>query len=149
MNRPLRVLLVVGAVGPAAAAVAGAAAGVGGGPAATPQATGPRLSTALGVRVKVAGEQLVGQEVELVATNQPEGDRPAYQRLLGGALAGDDQPFADQATVEAERQVVEPVRGDATPASEDEPGTWGPEEADQLVGDGGWSNPPGRERRPP
>jgi hypothetical protein len=41
MNRPVRVLLVVGAVG------------VGGGPAATSQATGPRLSTALGVRVKV------------------------------------------------------------------------------------------------
>jgi hypothetical protein len=38
--------------------------------------------------------------------------------------------------------------GDATPVYEDEPGTWGLQEADQLVGDGGWSNPAGRERRP-
>jgi glucose-6-phosphate 1-dehydrogenase len=137
MNRPVRVLL-----------VAGAAAGVGGGPAATPQATGSRRSTALGVRVKVAGEQLVGQDVELVGNDQPEEDRPAYQRLLGDALEGDDQPLASEDTVEAEWRVVEPVLGDATPVHEDEPGSWGPEEADQPLGDGGWSNPAGRERRP-
>jgi glucose-6-phosphate 1-dehydrogenase len=28
-----------------------------------------------------------------------------------------------------------------TPLYEYDPGTWGPEEADQLVADGGWSNP--------
>jgi glucose-6-phosphate 1-dehydrogenase len=148
MTRPVRVLPVVGPAGPGAAAVAAAAVGVGGGPAATPQATGPRLSTALGVRVKVAGEQMVGQDVELVATNQPEHDRPVYERLPGDALDGDDQLFASEDTVEAERQVVEPVLGDATPVYEDEPGTWGPEEADQLIGEGGRSNPAGRERRP-
>jgi hypothetical protein len=113
------------------------------------QATGPRLSTALGVRVKVAGEQMVGQDVELVATNQPEEDRPVYERLPGDALEGDDQLFASEDIVEAEPQVVEPVMGDATPVYGYEPGTWGPEEADQLIGEGGWSNPAGRERRPP
>lgn len=41
MNRPVRILPVVGAVGRAAAAVAGAAAGVDGGPAATTQAPDP------------------------------------------------------------------------------------------------------------
>jgi Glucose-6-phosphate dehydrogenase, C-terminal domain len=147
MIRPVRVLPVVGAAGPAAAAVAAAAVGVAG-PAATPQATGPRLSTALGVRVKVAGERMVGQDVELVATNQPEEDRPVYERLPGDAPEGDDQLFASEDIVEAERQVVEPVMGDATPVYEYEPGTWGPEEADQLIGEGGWSNPAGRERRP-
>jgi glucose-6-phosphate 1-dehydrogenase len=41
--------------------------------------------------------------------------------------------------------VVDPVIGDdVTPLYEYDPGTWGPEEADQLVADGGWSNP----RRP-
>lgn len=148
MNRPVRVLPVVGAVGPAATAVAAAAVGVGGGSAATPQATGPRLSTALGVRVKVAGEQMVGQDVELVATDQPEDDRPVYERLPGDALEGDDQLFASEDTVEAERQVVEPVLGDVAPVYEDEPGTSGPEEADQLIGEGGRSNPARRERRP-
>jgi glucose-6-phosphate 1-dehydrogenase len=29
-----------------------------------------------------------------------------------------------------------------------EPGTWGPEEADQLIADGSWSNPFRRGRRP-
>jgi glucose-6-phosphate 1-dehydrogenase len=148
MNRPVRILPVVDAVGPAAAVVARAAVGVGGGPAATTQATGPRLSTALGVRVKVAGEQMVGQDVELVATDQPEEDRPAYERLLGDVLEGDDQLFASEDTVEAERQVVEPVPGRRHPSGRGRPGTWGPEEADQLIGEGGWSNPAGRERRP-
>ena len=118
MNRPVRVLLAVGA------------AGGGSGPAATPQATGPRRATALGVRVKVAGAQMVGQDVELVATNQPQEDRPGYQPLLGDAPKGDDQLFASEDTVQAEWQVMQPVLGDATPVYELEPDTWGPEEAD-------------------
>jgi hypothetical protein len=76
------------------------------------------------------------------------GDKSDRVVSLGGALEGDDQLFANQDTVEAEWQVVEPVPGDATPVYEDEPGTWGLQEADQLVSDGGWSNPAGRERRP-
>ncbi|HEV8647967.1 MAG TPA: glucose-6-phosphate dehydrogenase [Actinomycetes bacterium] len=108
----------------------------------------PDMRIALGLRVKVAGEQLVGEDVELVATDQPGEDRPAYERLLGDALEGDDELFAREDTVEAEWQVVEPILGDAAPLYEYEPGTWGPEEADQLVGDGGWSNPARRGRRP-
>jgi glucose-6-phosphate 1-dehydrogenase len=108
----------------------------------------PDMRTALGVRVKVAGEQMIGEDVELVASDQPGEDRPAYERLLGDALEGDDQLFAREDTVEAEWQVVEPILGDPTPLYEYEPGTWGPEEADQLVGDGGWSDPTGGGRRP-
>ena len=49
----------------------------------------------------------------------------------------------DEDAVEAEWRVVDPVIGDdATPLYEYDPGTWGPEEANQLVaGDGGWSEP--------
>jgi len=108
----------------------------------------PDMRIALGLRVKVAGEQLVGQDVELVASDQPGEDRPAYERLLGDALEGDDELFAGEDTVEAEWQVVEPVLGDTTPLYEYEPGTWGPEEADQLVADGGWSDPARRGHRP-
>jgi glucose-6-phosphate 1-dehydrogenase len=108
----------------------------------------PDMRIALGMRVKVAGEQLVGEDVELVATDQPEQDRPAYERLLGDALEGDGELFAREDTVEAEWQVVEPILGDAAPLYEYEPGTWGPEEADQLVAGGGWSNPTPRGRRP-
>ena len=39
--------------------------------------------------------------------------------------------------------MVDPVLGDdVTPLYEYDPGTWGPEEANQLVtGDGGWTEP--------
>jgi glucose-6-phosphate 1-dehydrogenase len=109
---------------------------------------GPDMRIALGMRVKVAGEQLIGEDVELVATDQPGEDRPAYERLLGDALEGDSELFAREDTVEAEWQVVEPILGDAAPVYEYEPGTWGPEEADQLIADGVWSNPTRRGRRP-
>jgi glucose-6-phosphate 1-dehydrogenase len=108
----------------------------------------PDMRIALGMRVKVAGEQLIGEDVELVATDQPGEDRPAYERLLGDALEGDGELFAREDGVEAEWQVVEPILGDATPVYEYEPGTWGPEEADQLIAGGGWSNPFRRGRRP-
>ncbi len=108
----------------------------------------PDMRIALGMRVKVAGEQMVGEDVELVATDQPGEDRPAYERLLGDALEGDGELFAREDTVEAEWQVVEPILGDAVPLYEYEPGTWGPEEAEQLLTDGGWSNPTRRGRRP-
>jgi glucose-6-phosphate 1-dehydrogenase len=106
------------------------------------------MRIALGMRVKVAGEQLIGEDVELVATDQPGEDRPAYERLLGDALEGDGELFAREDGVEAEWQVVEPILGDATPVYEYEPGTWGPEEADQLIADGSWSTPFRRGRRP-
>jgi glucose-6-phosphate 1-dehydrogenase len=77
------------------------------------------------MRVKVAGEQMVGEDVELVATDQPGEGRPAYERLLGDALRGDGMLFAREDTVEAEWQVVEPILGDATPVYRYEPGTWG------------------------
>ena len=83
---------------------------------------------------------MIGKDVELVATEQPGEDRPAYERLLGDALEGDSDLFARADTVEAEWQVVEPVLGDAAPLYEYEPGTWSPDEASQLVV-GGWPNP--------
>jgi len=108
----------------------------------------PDMRIALGVRIKVAGERLVGEDVELVATDQSGEDRPAYERLLGDALEGDGELFAREDTVEAEWQVVEPILGDAAPVYEYDPGTWGPEEADQLIADGVWSSPARRGRRP-
>jgi glucose-6-phosphate 1-dehydrogenase len=108
----------------------------------------PDMRIALGMRVKVAGDQLIGEDVELVATEQSGEDRPAYERLLGDALQGDGELFAREDGVEAEWQVVEPILGDAAPLYEYEPGGWGPEEADQLLADGGWSNPAPRGRRP-
>src|ERR671911_1194272 len=99
---------------------------------------GPDVRIELGMRVKVPGDQLIGEDEELEAANFAVGGRSPYERLLGDAMRGDTDLFARQDAVEAEWRVVDPVVGDdATPLYEYDPGTWGPEEADQLIaGDG-------------
>jgi glucose-6-phosphate 1-dehydrogenase len=105
---------------------------------------GPDVRIELGLRVKVPGDQLIGEDVELVAADRPAEGRPPYERLLGDAMHGETELFARQDTVEAEWRVVDPVIGDdTTPLYEYEPGSWGPAEAAQLVTDGGWSDPDG------
>jgi glucose-6-phosphate 1-dehydrogenase len=103
---------------------------------------GPDVRIAVGLRVKVGGDQLIGEDVELEVANRPPEGRPPYERLLGDAMHGQTELFARQDAAEAEWRVVDPVVGeDVTPLYEYEPGSWGPQEADQLVADGGWSNP--------
>jgi glucose-6-phosphate 1-dehydrogenase len=104
---------------------------------------GPDVRIELGLRVKVPGDQLIGEDVELVAAERPGQGRPPYERLIGDAMEGETELFARQDAVEAEWRVVDPVVGDdATPLYEYDPGTWGPEEADQLIaGDGTWAEP--------
>src|SRR3546814_6363424 len=50
---------------------------------------GPEVVIATGARVKRAGEAMRGEDVELVARNQPLGAAPPAERLLGDALRGD------------------------------------------------------------
>jgi glucose-6-phosphate 1-dehydrogenase len=104
---------------------------------------GPDVRIELGVRVKVPGDQLVGEDVELVAADYPTGGRPPYERLLGDAMEGDAELFTREDTVEAQWRVVDPVVGDGiTPLYEYDQGTWGPEEANQLIADdGSWAVP--------
>ena len=58
----------------------------------------------------------------------------AYERLLGDAMAGDATLFARQDVVEAAWAIVDPVIHGPSPMYEYEPGTWGPPQADRLVG---------------
>jgi glucose-6-phosphate 1-dehydrogenase len=103
---------------------------------------GPDVRIAVGLRVKAAGDQLVGEDVELEAANRPPEGMSPYERLLGDAMHGETELFAREDTVEAEWRVVDPVVGDdATPLYQYDPGSWGPEEASRLVTDGGWSDP--------
>jgi hypothetical protein len=54
--------------------------------------------------------------------------------------------FAPGSLVEAQWRIVEPVLGNVTPFYTYLPGTWGPEEAVQLMAsDGPWSDPMVRE----
>jgi glucose-6-phosphate 1-dehydrogenase len=102
----------------------------------------PDISIALGVRVKVPGERMVGSDLELILKRQAAADEPPYQRLLGDAMRGIGELFARQDLVEAQWRAVEPILGNVAPLYNYEPGTWGPEEAHQLIGsDGPWINP--------
>jgi glucose-6-phosphate 1-dehydrogenase len=102
----------------------------------------PDVRIAIGLRVKAGGDQLMGDDVELVLADRPPEGRPPYERLLGDAMQGETELFARQDGVEAEWRVVDPVIGaDVTPLYEYDPGSWGPEEARQLVVGGGWSAP--------
>jgi len=103
---------------------------------------GPDISIDLGVRVKVPGERMVGQDVELRLKSQAVDVMPPYQRLLGDAMRGNGELFARQDLVEAQWRIVQPILDNVTPVYEYQPGTWGPDEAFQLIAqDGPWIDP--------
>ncbi len=100
------------------------------------------FSIGLGVRVKIPGERMVGRDVELDLHSQPVDEMPPYERLLGDASRGNVELFSRQDLVEAQWRIVEPILGNVTPVYTYLPGTWGPEEAGQLIGnDGPWIDP--------
>jgi glucose-6-phosphate 1-dehydrogenase len=102
----------------------------------------PDVVIALGMRVKVAGERMAGEDVELIVTRQPGEAMTPYERLLGDALRGDLGLFGRQDSIEAQWAIVDPVLGDSTPVYEYPCGTWGPHEAARLVeGDDSWIDP--------
>jgi len=102
----------------------------------------PEVVVSTGARVKQPGDQMRGEAVELVARHRPEREKSPYQRLLGDALHGDSALFTNDEAVEAAWAVIDPVLGNAEPVREYEPGTWGPAEAAQIVGDGEvWHDP--------
>jgi glucose-6-phosphate 1-dehydrogenase len=102
----------------------------------------PDVSIGLGLRVKTPGEEMVGHDVELILTERTADDRPPYQRLLGDAMRGIGDLFTRQDLVDAQWRIVEAVLDDATPLYPYQPGSWGPDEAEELIGaDGPWLNP--------
>lgn len=103
---------------------------------------GPNVTVALGARVKTPGDRMVGEDVELILTRQPGADMPPYQRLLGDAMNGNSELFTREDIVDAEWRIVNDILGDVTPLYSYSPGTWGPDEAEQLIcEDGPWLNP--------
>ena len=105
---------------------------------------GPDVLIAIGAQIKRPGEHMESAATELKLVQRPQGEEmDAYERLLGDAMAGDHLLFTRQDAVEAQWAIVQPILGDATPALEYQPGTWGPAKADELTAEvDGWHNPP-------
>ena len=102
----------------------------------------PDIAFAMGVRIKKPGERMIGEDLELSLTEEADQQMPPYERLLGDAIRGNDQLFSREDLVTAQWNIVDPILGDITPVYPYEQGTWGPDEAQGLIGnDAPWINP--------
>lgn len=102
----------------------------------------PEVSVAIGARRKAAGDEMIGEPVELYAVDDDSGDMTPYQRLIGDAMNGKALLFTRQDTSEIAWRIVEPVLDNTTPPPVYVRGTWGP--ADAMVQFGpadGWHDP--------
>jgi glucose-6-phosphate 1-dehydrogenase len=102
----------------------------------------PSVQIGLGARAKAAGEAFCGHLVELGLTDDQPDEMTAYERLLGDAIAGEDLLFAREDGVEAAWRVVNDVLTDHDPAIPYKAHTWGPPQAEALIGGAdGWHDP--------
>jgi glucose-6-phosphate 1-dehydrogenase len=86
----------------------------------------PDVAIALIARTKLPGEEMVGEDVDLVEVQHPVDEMKPYERLLGDALDGDHTLFGSFEGIEASWRIVQPIL-DAPPAVHVyERGSWGP-----------------------
>jgi glucose-6-phosphate 1-dehydrogenase len=94
----------------------------------------PETAVGLELAGKKPGAGLEPLKEDLTFSGQSGADQRPYDRLIGAALDGDNWLFASQDTVEAAWEVVDAVLDDATPVHPYTRGSWGPMEADRLLG---------------
>jgi len=99
----------------------------------------------LSLQAKVPGGEITTQPVALGFNYDQEfgSDRmEAYERLLGDAIEGHPALFAREDSVEQTWRIVTPVLDQPSKLRFYEPGSWGPDEAEELAApSGGWHNP--------
>jgi len=91
---------------------------------------GPETAIAFGMRVlrpSAPHGDMIGQDKELLASEDPRLETLPYERLLADAMRGDQSMFARQDEIEAQWRVVDPVLDNVVPVRIYEPGTWGPQ----------------------
>ncbi|HYN55617.1 MAG TPA: glucose-6-phosphate dehydrogenase [Motilibacterales bacterium] len=95
------------------------------------------------VQAKQPGPDLIAQPVDLsVDFSTSLGTRmEPYERLLGDAIAGHTRRFARQDGVESAWRVVQPALDAPGPVHAYPRGSWGPPQADQLLGEDHWHDP--------
>jgi glucose-6-phosphate 1-dehydrogenase len=102
----------------------------------------PSSAIALAARVKLPGKEFVGDQRELYLVEEQPGEETPYERLLGDAMAGDGALFTREDAVEAAWAVVDSVLKTHNRARPYKRHSWGPKQADALIGsDGDWRNP--------
>lgn len=96
------------------------------------------------LQAKTPGPHLDSQEVDIsVDFAAALGERSAaYERLLGDAIAGSPRRFARQDVVEQTWRIVQPIIDDPGEVHPYFRGSWGPAEAERLLGDGDHWYPP-------
>lgn len=89
------------------------------------------------MQVKVPGEQVRAQPVNVEFLFQSEFGKEhesEYELLLSEAIEGDHTLFAQQPTIEESWRIFDRVIKEPPPLEFYEPGSWGPREADALLG---------------
>jgi glucose-6-phosphate 1-dehydrogenase len=112
--------------------------GIGSGKLPEPNKLTVRIEPKPGSRVRLfakrAGEEAFEPaDLEVLFEKVPGEDPEPYERLLGDALAGRDQLFTREDTVEETWRIVQPLLDEPGPVHPYEPGTWGPPEAEELT----------------
>ena len=102
----------------------------------------PQVAIGIGARRKAAGDEMVGEQVELSALDDDRDEMEPYERLIGDAMNGNSQLFTRQDASEIAWRIVGPVLDDKSPPAVYKPGTWGPAAA--MAGfapPNGWVDP--------
>ena len=97
--------------------------------------TKPDEDISLSLQAKVPGSAMVSGPVDLHLQHDRAKGRDAYHRLLDAALRGDPALFARQDGVMEAWRIVDPVLDADRVVNGYAPGTWGPPEADAILGD--------------
>lgn len=98
-------------------------------------ASKPADRITLSMQAKRKGHELVSEPLDFAHDQQHHGGRDAYHRLLGDALRGDQSLFAREDGVREAWRILDPVLKNLEPPVAYEWGSWGPPEADRLLGD--------------
>jgi glucose-6-phosphate 1-dehydrogenase len=87
-------------------------------------------------------EEFEPADMTVLFEEEPGCDPEPYERLLGDALRGNHTLFTRQDAIEETWRVVQPLLDDPGPVHNYAPGTWGPEQATDLVkGVAHWLDP--------
>jgi glucose-6-phosphate 1-dehydrogenase len=112
--------------------------GIGKGKTPEPNQLTVRIEPSPGARIRLFAKQ-AGEEafepadLAVLFEKVPGEDPEPYERLLGDAIAGVTQLFTRQDAIEETWRIVEPLLEKPGRVHPYEPGTWGPEQADDLT----------------